>query len=194
MRRRSMKFLKYVAILPLIGLIAAFDGVREESEEPQELNWISFEEAIKRNKTEPRMILVDMYTDWCGWCKRMEKDVYANKEIVSYMNKKYYAVKFNTEKYTNDIEFQGRTWKFVPPPDGGRRGIHHLAYALMGEKANYPTTVILNEKLERLPPIPGYQKAEFMDMVLKYYGDGVYETTPWTEFQKTYKSPFLAAN
>ncbi len=60
----------------------------------------------------------------------------------------------------------------------------------MGEKASYPTTVILNEKLERLPPLPGYQKAPFFDMVLKYYGDGNYTTTPWSEFQKNYKSPF----
>ncbi len=109
-----MRFLKYSLVLIFFYAVTAFAPANDEATE--EVEWISFDEAIERNAKEPRMILVDMYTDWCGWCKRMDRDVYSKQEIASYINKKYYAVKFNTERYKEDIEFQGRVWKFVPPP------------------------------------------------------------------------------
>ena len=130
-----------------------------------------------------------MYTDWCGWCKRMDRDVYGKKPIVDYLNKKFYAVKFNAEKYKEDIEFQGKVFKFVPPPQGGRNGIHELAYALMDQKASYPTTVFIDEELRPLQAIPGYQKAPFFDTILNFIGEDNYKKTPWQEFEKSYQSP-----
>lgn len=188
-----MNVFKYI-----LGLLLVAPFFSATSPEPTEtvieVEWISFEEALKRNKEEPRKILVDFYTDWCGWCKRMDRDVYTKSEISTYLNEKFYAVKFNAEKYKNDIEFHGNVFKFIPAPEGGRNGIHELAYALMDRKASYPTTVFIDENLNPIQAIPGYQKAPFFDTVLKFLGEDKYKSTPWTEFQGSYKSPLLAAN
>ena len=183
-----MKVFRYILGL---ALVVAFTSASTpvEKEVRAEVEWLTFEEALERNKKEPRKILVDFYTDWCGWCKRMDRDVYTKTEIVNYLNTKFYAVKFNAEKYKQDIEFHGTTFKFVPPPQGGRNGIHELAYALMNKQASYPMTVFIDEELSPLQAIPGYQKAPFFDTIIKYIGGNKYKNTQWQDFERDYKSP-----
>ena len=67
----------------------------------QEINWISLEEVVEFQKTEPKNVIIDVYTNWCGPCKLMDKNTFSNPEIVSYINKNYYAVKFNCLLYTS---------------------------------------------------------------------------------------------
>ena len=117
----------------------------------------------------------------------MDRDVYAKADISSYINKKYYAVKFNAEKVEQDIEFHGNTFSFVPPPKGGRNGIHELAYVLMDRKASYPTTTFLDEDLMMLQAIPGYKQAPEFDMILHYLGEDAYKSTGWQDFVASYK-------
>ena len=182
-----MKFLRYIMVMALVVSLSAASGP-ELVEEAEVIEWISFEEAVKRNKKVPKKIMVDFYTDWCGYCKKMDREVFARPQIARYLNENFYAVKFNAEKVTNDIEFHGKTFKFVPPPQGGRRGIHELAYALMDQKASYPTTVFIDEELNPLQAIPGYHAAPFFDTIINYIGGDNYKKTPWNQFQAGYQS------
>ena len=172
----------------VILAVVFFSSFSERDKAPEyEIQWLTMEEALKLHTKEPRKILVDMYTDWCGWCKKMDRDVYEKAGIAQYLNEHYYNVKFNTEKYTKDIDYAGNTFKFVPPPQGGRNGIHELAYLLMDKKASYPTTVFIAEDLQPIQSIPGYQKADFFEIVITYIGEDKYKDTPWTEYQKAYE-------
>ncbi|RED93835.1 thioredoxin family protein [Marinoscillum furvescens] len=150
----------------------------------QEVEWLSFEEAVEKAEQEPKKLLIDIYTDWCGWCKRMDRDTYANPEIAEYINENFYAVKFNAEQ-KESIEFDGHTFKFVAQ---GRRGVHELAAALTNNKLSYPTTVFMTEELQIIQPIPGYMNAQSLDPILKYIGGDNYKTTKWVDFQKNYQS------
>ncbi|MFY0607057.1 MAG: DUF255 domain-containing protein [Cyclobacteriaceae bacterium] len=164
----------------LILLITAFSFAGQA----QEVEWLTFEEAVARNKEEPRKLLVDLYTDWCGWCKKMDRDAYANQKIADYINKNFYAVKFNAEQ-REDVEFNGHTFKFL---EQGRRGVHELAAALANNKLSYPTTVFMDEKLQIIQPIPGYMNAQSIDPILRYIGGDSFKTTKWEDFQKNYQS------
>ena len=90
----------------------------------QQINWVSIEEAEKMNKEKPKKIMVDVYTDWCGWCKKMDKDTFSNPVIAEIINEHYYAVKLNAEG-KDEIIFNGTTYKFIAQ---GSRGYHDFNY------------------------------------------------------------------
>lgn len=150
----------------------------------QEVEWISFEEAIAKSQKKPKKLLIDIYTDWCGWCKKMDKEAYSNPKLASYINENFYPVKFNAEQ-REEITFDGHTFKFVAQ---GRRGVHQLAGVLTQNKLSYPTTVFMDEEFRIIQPIPGYMDAKALDPIVKYIGDDFFKDIPWQEFQKNYQS------
>jgi len=146
----------------------------------QEVKWISWEEAVTLSKTEetPKKIFVDVYTDWCGWCKKMDKNTFQNPEVAAYMAENFYMVKMDAES-KEPIEYDGRTFKFVPQ---GRRGYHELAAALLQGKMSYPTVIFLDESLDMLSPVPGYQKVEPFLQIARYFGDNIYKEKDWKSY------------
>ena len=83
------------------------------------IKWYTLNEAIELNKAEPRNFVVDVYTYWCGWCKRMDAQTFSNQIIADYVNENYYAVKFNAEQ-KGTLTVGEKEYNFV---DNGRRGI-----------------------------------------------------------------------
>jgi uncharacterized protein YyaL (SSP411 family) len=119
------------------------------------VNWLTFEQAVAKSKTEKRKIFIDVYTDWCGWCKVMDKETFSNPEVAKLLNEKYYPVKLDAEQ-KEDIVYDGHTFKFVP---SGRNGYHQLAASLLSNQLSFPTVVFLNEDFKILQILPGYRKA-----------------------------------
>ncbi|MBL6445232.1 DUF255 domain-containing protein [Fulvivirga sp. 29W222] len=148
------------------------------------VNWMSFEEAVEKSKNEKRKIFIDVYTDWCGWCKVMDKNTFSQPEIAKYLNENYYPVKLDAEQ-TEDIEFKGHTFKYV---ESGRRGYHQLAASLLNNKLSYPTVVFLDEDFNMIQPMPGYQKPDQFEKVINYIGGNHYKTTAWADWEKTFES------
>jgi thioredoxin-related protein len=149
----------------------------------QKINWMTWQQAQEAQKQHPKKIFVDVYTEWCGWCKRMDATTFSNAEIIKYMNENYYAVKFDAEQ-KEPILFNGKEYKFVPQ---GGRGYHELAAYLMNNKMSYPTTLYLDEKLELLTPLPGYQEPPMLETVLNYFGSNAYKTTKWEDFDANFQ-------
>lgn len=148
------------------------------------IDWLSFEEAMEKNEKEPKPILIDIYTDWCGWCKRMDNTTYKNEVIIKYINKNYYPVKLNGED-RNDISFEGKTFAYKSQ---GRRGYHELAAALMKGNLSYPSTAFLNKDKQLLQNVPGYMAEKKFEIVLAFFNDDNYKKTKWKDFEKNFKS------
>ncbi|MEL6556855.1 MAG: DUF255 domain-containing protein [Bacteroidota bacterium] len=188
-----MKFLKhifYLTAVPTFILLTSLTPV--ENNEDETIQWISWEEASEliANEKSPKKVFVDVYTDWCGWCKVMDKKTFNHPEVAKYMNEKYYMVKFNAEQ-KEDIQYKGVTFKFVP---SGRRGYHELAAALLQNKLSYPSTVFLDEKMAIMSVVPGFVKAGEFYTIAKYFGDNEFKEKGWEDFQKDYKVPFDATS
>ena len=174
-----MNAVKYTVSLILLIFLGSWKPVSESKVE-----WLTFEEAIALHKENPKKLIIDLYTDWCGWCKVMEKQTYNNEKISAYINENFYPVKFNAEQ-REAVEFDGHTFKFIP---SGRRGYHELAAALTQNKLSYPTTVFMDEELRIIQPIAGFLKPQQMEPILTFIGGDHYKTTPWNKYQEDYES------
>lgn len=157
--------MKYILLIVLV-----MTGISVQAQE--KIQWLTLSEAIDLNRTEPRKFMVDVYTDWCGWCKRMDANTFSDEEIARYVNEHYYAVKFNAEM-KESVTLGDRTYHFV---DQGRRGYHEIAAILTKGRLSYPTIVYLDEELRHLEVEPGYKTPEQLSERLIYFKEEQYRS------------------
>ena len=169
--------------------LASFTYVQKTAEEEiivgKNVKWYTWDEAVAANKTEKKKFFVDIYTDWCGWCKRMDAQTFEQAKVAAYLNKHYYPIKLDAEQKA-DIVYKGNTFKWV---DSGRRGIHELAYSLLDGGMSYPSLVFLTEKEERIMISKGFKKEDDFMKELKYIEEGHYKTTGLSDYKTKGANP-----
>lgn len=154
---------------------------------PEKLKWYTLEEAEILNKTQPRKFLIDVYTDWCGWCKVMDDSTFSHPVIAKILNQHFYAIKFNAE--TKDtIQFNGG--KYVNLKKTGR-STHPLAISMLNWRMSYPTIVYFTEKLEFLGPMPGYKTAPQLEAILQFIAQEKFRSMSLEAFEKTFVGEIL---
>ncbi len=147
-----------------------------------QINWIPFEKAVELSNQDGKPILVDVYTDWCGWCKRLDATTYKDSAVVEYINAKFHAVKMNAEG------IEKITYRDSVYTNSGKT--HDLAVKLLQGKMSYPTTIYMVEKYNMIAPIPGYVTRETIQPYLFYFGEHVYElNNTWESFMKGFTVP-----
>ena len=120
--------------------------------------WRSWDAGLREAGSSGKPVLVDVYTDWCGWCKRMDRDVYARGDVQDYLARRFVAVKLDAESGAA-ARYEGRAFT-----------LRTLA-ARLGANS-YPTTVFLSAKGAYLGSVPGYSPPQDFLLLLRYVGDG----------------------
>lgn len=144
----------------------------------EKIKWLTLEEAERQYAKEPRPMIIDIYTDWCGWCKHMDKTTYGQPTIVSFINRYFYPVKINAES-ADTMQFRG---KIYPPLKNGERYISSLAAEMLKGKMSYPTTVFLYDKENVNIVVPGYLDVAKMEAFLIYFTENAYFSTNINDF------------
>jgi thioredoxin-related protein len=142
--------------------------------------WLTLEEALELHQKERRKLFVDVYTDWCSWCKKMDKTTFMDPKLSAYVNEHFYPVRFNAEQ-SEQIEFKSRVYK---ANKAGGRSQHELAVEWLQGRMTFPTVVFLDENLNLIQPIAGYQPADKLLVILQYFATDSHKTTPWEIFEK----------
>ncbi len=149
-----------------------------------QVRWLSWDRAIELMAQQPKKMLVDVYTDWCGWCKRMDATTFSDSLLGNYINEHFYPVKLNAES-RDELVWKGKIYEFVR---SGRNGYHALAAELTRGRLSFPTIVFLNEKMEVIQPLPGYKEPRLFEQIVTYFGENAYLHIPWEVYQRNYIS------
>lgn len=156
----------------------------------QEIKWVTLEEALALQKKEPKKIMMDVYTAWCGPCKMLDKNTFQNKDVAEYVNKNYYAVKFNAEG--NDVvSYMGNSFSnpgYDPAKAARRNSVHQLTSYL--KVRAYPTVVFMDEKGNVIAPIVGYKTPQDLELYLKLFKDDAHKTMDTQEKFNAYYQAF----
>ena len=182
--------MKKTIILLLLIVVGTASGFCQKQ---GEIKWMSFNEALEAQKKEPRKIFMDVYTDWCGPCKLLDKNTFHNGDVADYINKNYYAVKFNAEG-TEKINYQDFVYTNPnhDPNREGRNSQHLFAHAM---KINaYPSIVFFDETGKLIQPVPGYKTPQQLEIFLKMVHSDDYKkitsAQAWQDYQQNFVSTF----
>jgi thioredoxin-related protein len=146
------------------------------------IHWItSMDELQAKMQQNPKKVYVDIYTGWCGWCKKMDATTFQNPSLVKYMNANFYAVKFDAERQ-DVIHFQGKEYRFEPQYKANTLAVEWLKGSM-----SYPTAVIMMENFQNPIVQPGYLDVNQLETILTYFGDNAYRHQNGQDYQKNYK-------
>ena len=173
--------------LILASLLVVFIGFSAHAQQAS-INWMTIEEAMAAAEDDPRPIMMDVYTQWCGPCKMMMANTFTVPALISYVNDHYYAVKFDAES-AGDVTFKGQTFSNpgFNPTARGRNSPHELSRAL-GVSA-YPTLIFMTAEGDIITHLTGYKSAQNLEIFLRYFAEKWYAGSGQAEWD-AYKERF----
>ena len=163
--------MKYVLMFSfIVGMIAWHPLSAQPKAATSHEGWKSFNVGLKQAKADHKKILVDVYADWCGWCKKMDEEVYTDPKVKEYLAKNFVIVKMNAEG-EGTITYQGKVYS--PPQLASAFGI-----------TGYPATLFLKEDSDPITVLPGYMEAPMFLNVLSFVAENQYEKKQFDQYLK----------
>ncbi|MEK6754801.1 MAG: thioredoxin fold domain-containing protein [Bacteroidota bacterium] len=173
MNTRIITILVVVGLVT-IGLVASLiESSESDSTETsdQALRWHFFDEGAALAQQTNKKLLIDVYTDWCAWCKKMDKEVYTNQQVKDVLQSSFVAVKLNAES-SKEVTYADRR-------------ISETSLARQMGVSGYPTTVFLDSNAQPITKVAGYIEGKEFVRILRFIGQDHYKTKTYQEYLST---------
>ena len=157
------------AVFAIGAAVAMSPESNAQGNETTSFEWRTVNEALAEEAGSQKFILLDVYTDWCGWCKRMDRDTYADSSVSAYISERFVAAKMNPEK-DGKVIYDG----------------HEYSQAQFGKAlgiSGYPATAFFTPEKELITVVPGYLPAKDFRLLLQFLAEDHYKTTTFQEFK-----------
>jgi thioredoxin-related protein len=126
-----------------------------------ELEWLEYGEALDRAEKEKKHVIVDFYTNWCGWCKKMDRDTYGDSAVAAYIHDHFVLSKVNAESQ-----------KPIKLDEGTTTGVQ---LARQFKISGYPATWFIRPDGNPIDGVAGYQAAPAFHRILVFVHEKKYE-------------------
>ncbi len=166
----------------ILSFLIVFSVSSFKMQKDEKINWISIAELQEAYKKNPKPVLIDVYTSWCGWCKVMDKETYNKDKVAAYINEHYYAVKLDAET-VETLMWNGKKYSY----NADYRANELAVYFLNGQMS-YPSTIFLTSLNAQPAALAGYLKPAELEPPLKYFAEADNKTKSFQEFMQTYKA------
>ncbi len=162
---KSIVVVFVIAAVTLTGVLIA-----QPKKSSAAVQWNSFDAGLEQAKTSHKKVLVDVFTEWCGWCKKMDSEVYTDPVIKDYLSKNFVIIKMNAEA-DGKIHYKGV--EYSPAQLAAAFGVN-----------GYPATLFLREDSEPITLLPGFVEAPMFIHVLSFIAENQYEKKQFSEYLK----------
>jgi thioredoxin-related protein len=145
------------------------------------VDWMGMPELTMKMKDQAKPVLIDIYTNWCYWCKVMDKKTYTNSKVIDYIKDHFYAVKFDAES-KEAVQWKDKTYSY-----NDTYKINDFTLYVTSGQPEFPTTVIIPDGNTQPIAVSGLLEPKDIEPILKYFGEGAYKTQSYNEFKSTFK-------
>lgn len=158
----------------IVGLLAFIAAGWALSEDPGSntatatVGWVSFDEGLQMAKDQKKKVLVDLYTDWCTWCKKMDAETYPHALVAKELKSNFISIKLNAES-SDQVTFNGQT-------------MTSAQFAQAVGVTGYPSTLFLDESLQPITVVPGYAPPEQFAKILSFFSGDHYKNTDFQSY------------
>ncbi len=146
------------------------------------INWLELSDVNAKLVVQQKPVLIDLYTNWCHWCKVMDKKTYSNPKVIEYLEEHFYLAKVDAES-KDVITWKNKSYSYNQPYK-----INDFALFLTQGQPSFPSTIIIVDDIPTPIAIPGFMEPKELELIVKYFGEGAYKDKTFPEFQKTFRS------
>ncbi|MDE3250953.1 MAG: thioredoxin family protein [Bacteroidota bacterium] len=165
----------------IIGFLPASSSFNARPTPASAIQWMSLADARKALETQKKPLLIDLYTDWCGWCKVMDKKTYSNPKVIAYIQEHFYPVKLNAET-RETLNWNDKTYRY----NTGIKANDFAVFLTYGQ-LSFPTTVFIPTDGSGPQPVPGYLSPKDLEPIVRYFGDGRFGKQRFEDYQRSFQ-------
>jgi len=172
---------KYMTLV-LVACLFTLSSAKISDARREKPDWMKLNELTEKIKSEPKPVIIDLYTNWCYWCKVMDKKTYTSSKVISYINEHFYAVKLDAET-KEVVQWNNKEYNF-----NDNYKVNDFTMYVTSGQPGFPTTVIFADEQSEPVSVQGFLEPKEIEPILKYFGEGAYKKQNFTEFKQNFTS------